>query len=211
MLPDEYGQIVFPDPKQADANGLLAVGGDLAVETLLAAYRKGIFPWYEEGGPILWWSPDPRMVLFPSGFHCSRRLARRMRQGRLMLSMDAAFDEVVAGCAARSEGTWILPEMKLAYRRLFDRGIAHSVEVWEENGLVGGLYGLRLGRVFFAESMFSRRTDASKIALAHLAALALDSGWRMIDCQFHTPHLASLGAVEIPRARFLDLLAAWVE
>jgi len=198
---------IFPDPCEADADGLLAAGGDLAVATLLSAYRSGIFPWYEEDGPILWWSPDPRMVLFPDDFHCSRRLARRMRQGAMRISMDQAFSGVTQGCAEREEGTWILPEMMQAYQALFASGHARSVEVWQGDDLVGGLYGVHIGRIFFAESMFSRVRDASKMALAHLAQQAREQDWLMIDCQFHTGHLQSLGAVEIPRTEFLQYLS----
>lgn len=198
--------IEFPDPEHADANGLLAAGGDLTPETLISAYRKGIFPWYEAGGPILWWSPDPRMVLFPDTFHCSRRLARRMRQNIFRVSENEAFIEVMKACADRREGTWITPEMMAAYARLFDLGHAGSIEVWDGEKLAGGLYGVRLNRVFFAESMFHRRTDASKIALARLVRLAQQNGWLLIDCQFHTGHLASLGAIEMPRRQFLHLL-----
>jgi len=194
--------IVFPDPREADGDGLLAAGGNLEAQTLLTAYRAGIFPWYEVDGPILWWSPDPRMVLFPANFHCSRRLARRMRQSNIRITTDTAFVEVMKGCAARPEGTWIHPEMKEAYQELFSLGYAKSVEVWQENDLVGGLYGVSVGRIFFAESMFSRITDASKMALAHLVS----QDWLMIDCQFHTAHLDSLGAMEISRLRFLGLL-----
>ena len=204
-------ECVFPDPAEADENGLLAAGGNLQPQTLLNAYHRGIFPWYEEDGPILWWSPDPRMVLFPGDFHCSRRLARRMRQSDMHISMDAEFSAVVAGCAQRPEGTWIFPEMVQAYQRLFDLGYARSVEVWQGGALVGGLYGVHIGRIFFAESMFSRVTDASKMALAELVRLAQLEGWLMIDCQFHTEHLASLGAVQIPRAQFLKILAGGVE
>ncbi len=199
--------IEFPDPRQADGDGLLAVGGDLSVQTLIHAYQRGIFPWYEAEGPILWWSPDPRMVLFPAAFHCSRRLARRMRQVRLRLSMNSDFAAVVRACADRSEGTWIHPEMMAAYQQLFDLGYAHSFEVWREGVLVGGLYGVQIGHVFFAESMFSRVTDASKMAMAHLVRTAEEKAWTMIDCQFHTAHLASLGAVEICRDNFLHRLA----
>ena len=195
-------QLVFPDPCDADSDGLLAAGGNLEPQTLLTAYRAGIFPWYELDGPILWWSPDPRMVLFPANFHCSRRLARRMRQSGMCIITDTAFAEVMKGCAARPEGTWIHPEMIEAYQKLFSLGYAKSVEVWQEDALVGGLYGVHIGRVFFAESMFSSTTDASKMALAHLVS----QGWLMIDCQFHTAHLASLGALEISRGRFLSLL-----
>jgi len=198
--------IEFPDPEKADADGLLAAGGDLTPETLIAAYRKGIFPWYEAGGPILWWSPDPRMVLFPDAFHCSRRLARRMRKKSFRVSENEAFTEVVTACTNRQEGTWITPEMIAAYTRLFEVGHARSIEVWEGDALAGGLYGVSMGRVFFAESMFHRRTDASKIALAHLVGQACQNGWMFIDCQFHTEHLASLGAIEIPRSKFLHLL-----
>jgi len=195
--------IEFPEPEKADANGLLATGGDLAPETLVAAYRKGIFPWYEAGGPILWWSPDPRMVLFPDDFHCSRRLARRMRQGRFRISENTAFGDVMRACTAREEGSWITPGMIAAYMRLFELGHARSVEVWEGDTLAGGLYGINMGRAFFAESMFHTRTDASKMVLAHLVEQA---GWLFIDCQFYTGHLASLGAIEIPRNEFLHLL-----
>lgn len=195
--------IVFPDPSCAQGDGLLAAGGNLNPQTLLRAYRSGIFPWYGSGGPILWWSPDPRMVLFPADFHCSRRLARRMRQGFFQVTRNAAFADVVHGCAERSEGTWIHPEMMEAYHALFAAGYAASIEVWQQDELVGGLYGVQLGRVFFAESMFSRVRDASKTALAELAR----GDWLMIDCQFHTDHLASMGAIEIPRALFLEKVA----
>ena len=204
--------IVFPDPSLANEEGLLAVGGDLEPETLLAAYSKGIFPWYGEGQPLLWWSPDPRMVLFPDAFHCSKRLARRMRQGRYAVSFDTAFDDVIATCAdipRRGEhGTWILPEMQTAYIRMHQLGYAHSVEVRQGAELVGGLYGILLNRVFFAESMFSRKIDASKIALAALCERALRQGWTLIDCQFHTAHLESLGGREISRDAFIHLIAS---
>lgn len=197
---------IFPDPRFANRHGLLAAGRNLEPDTLLTAYRSGIFPWYEQGGPILWWSPDPRMVLFPSEFHCSRRLARRMRQGGLCLTRNKDFAGVMHACAEREEGTWIHPEMIEAYSRLFELGHAASIEVWRGEGLVGGLYGVKLGRVFFAESMFSRVSDASKMALAQLCS----QDWQMIDCQFHTDHLQSLGAVEIPRSDFLTRLAAGI-
>jgi len=198
--------IEFPDPENADVNGLLATGGNLAPETLMAAYRRGIFPWYGIGEPILWWSPDPRMVLFPEEFHCSRRLARRMRQKRFRISENEAFTRVMTACADRQEGTWIAPEMIAAYTRLSELGHAQSVDVWDGGELVGGLYGVCLKHVFFAESMFHRRTDASKIALAYLVDQARQNSWAFIDCQFHTEHLASLGAIEIPRSEFLHLL-----
>lgn len=202
-----YAMIEFPDPSQANEEGLLAVGGDLEPETLLAAYAKGVFPWYAEGQPVLWWSPDPRMVLFPAEFYCSRRLARRMRQNSCSISFDEAFDQVIRLCAEiprkGGSGTWILPEMIIAYRRMFTEGYAHSVEVWQRDKLVGGLYGVLHHGVFFAESMFSRETDASKMALAALCEQALKQGWKFIDCQFHTAHLQSLGAREIARDDFL--------
>ncbi|TLS67875.1 leucyl/phenylalanyl-tRNA--protein transferase [Mariprofundus erugo] len=202
--------ITFPDPELANDDGLLAAGGNLEPETLLAAYSKGIFPWYAEGDPVLWWAPDPRMVLFPAEFHCSRRLARRLRQYRL--SWDEAFADVIGWCAGivrkGETGTWILPEMIGAYQQLHALGHAHSVEVWQGNELVGGLYGVLLHGVFFAESMFSRTTDGSKMALAHLISMADQHGWVMVDCQFHTDHLASLGAREISRRDFMQLIGS---
>ena len=204
--------IEFPDPSQADEDGLLAAGGNLEPDTLLAAYAKGIFPWYSENQPILWWSPDPRMVLFPAEFHCSKRLARRMRQGLYTVTLDEAFTDVIKLCAEiqrkGGDGTWILPEMMEAYRRMFEEKHAHSVEVWDGDELVGGLYGVLCNSVFFAESMFSRKIDASKIALAALCGQALRDGWKLIDCQFHTAHLQSLGAREISRLQFLQLIKA---
>lgn len=201
--------IEFPDPETANEDGLLAVGGNLEPQTLLTAYSQGIFPWFDETTPILWWSPDPRVVLFPDDFHCSRRLARRMRQPDWRCSWDEYFDTVIHACAAprgEGDGTWLLPEMIEAYRELHALGHAHSVEVWFEGELVGGLYGVLLGGVFFAESMFHRRRDASKIALACLVERARTGAFRLIDCQFHTTHLESLGATRIPRHRFLELL-----
>ena len=201
--------IVFPDPETANADGLLAAGGNLEPATLLAAYSQGIFPWYDAQTPILWWSPDPRMVLFPQDFHCSRRLARRMRQPVWRCSWDEGFDAVIDACAeprGEDAGSWLLPEMIEAYRRLHALGHAHSVEVWFGDELAGGVYGVLLNGVFFAESMFHRRRDASKIALAFLVQRARAEAWTLIDCQFHTAHLESLGAAPIPRRRFLALL-----
>ena len=204
--------IEFPDPSLANEDGLLAIGGNLKPETLLEAYAKGIFPWYSEDQPILWWSPDPRMVLFPAEFHCSKRLARRMRQGLYTITFDEAFSDVIKLCAEipreGEDGTWILPEMMDAYRGMFEGRHAHSVEVWDGDELVGGLYGVLHNSVFFAESMFSRKTDASKIALAALCERALHDGWKLIDCQFHTSHLHSLGAREVSRQKFLQLIEA---
>lgn len=206
--------IEFPDPSLANEDGLLAVGGDLEPETLLAAYGKGIFPWFSEDSPILWWSPDPRMVLFPDQFHCSTRLSRRLRQPQYRFSWDEAFDAVIRTCAEiprdGEKGTWILPEMLAAYVRLYEAGHAHSVEVWEGDELIGGLYGVLLfvqnRGIFFAESMFSRKRDGSKMALAKLVERGISEAWKLIDCQFHTGHLASLGAREIARDSFLTLL-----
>ncbi len=203
--------VEFPDPTEAGPEGLLAAGGDLQPETLLAAYRQGIFPWYAAGEPILWWSPDPRMVLFPAEFHASRRLRRRMRRPDYRFSFDAAFADVIDACAhipRRGEtGTWILPEMIHAYTRLHALGYAHSLEVWQGDALVGGVYGVWLNGIFFAESMFSRVTDGSKMALCRLCEKACRENWKLIDCQFHTSHLASLGAREIPRREFLQYVS----
>ncbi|TLS17775.1 MAG: leucyl/phenylalanyl-tRNA--protein transferase, partial [Betaproteobacteria bacterium] len=198
----------------SEPNGLLAVGGDLAPERLLAAYRRGIFPWYSPGEPILWWSPDPRMVLFPAEFKVSRSLGRTLRRGGYEVRLDTAFARVIAACAQTprrgQHGTWIVPEMQAAYRRLHELGLAHSVETWVDGELVGGLYGIALGRMFYGESMFSWRSDASKIAVAHLARYLERLGFGMVDCQMHTAHLASLGAREIPRDDFIARLDALV-
>lgn len=204
--------IGFPDPKLAETepNGLLAVGGDLSPTRLLNAYTRGIFPWYSSGQPILWWSPAPRMVLFPDEFHMSRSLRRAMRQRGYDISIDQAFEAVIRACAAprpHSDGTWLVPEMIAAYLALHDDGHAHSVEIWSGDLLVGGLYGVMIGQMFFGESMFSRRVDASKMALALLSRVGRELPLQLIDCQVHTPHLASLGAREIDRTRFRDLLA----
>lgn len=192
------------------ANGLLAAGGDLSPQRILAAYRRGIFPWFSVGDPILWWSPDPRMVLLPSAFKTSRSLARTLRNAPYEVRLDTAFDQVIAACSALpragQNGTWILPEMRAAYGRLHGLGYAHSVETWRDGRLVGGLYGIALGRVFFGESMFSTARDASKIALAHLCLYLKRRDFGIIDCQMETAHLASLGARPIPRRQFLDHL-----
>ncbi len=200
----------FPHPSQANEDGLLAVGGDLNPETLLEAYGSGIFPWYAEGEPILWWSPNPRTVLFPENFHRSRRLKRRLKQMRYQCFMDKDFEAVIQACAKpRREkdgswgGTWILPEMIEAYLRLYILGYAHAFEVYDGDELIGGLYGVRLGHVFFAESMFSTQRDGSKMAMSYLCDWAMDSGIKMIDCQMTTTHLCSLGAENISREFFL--------
>lgn len=216
MLPWLTAAHEFPPLATAlsEPNGLLAVGGDLAPERLLAAYRRGIFPWYSPGEPILWWSPDPRMVLFPAEFKVSRSLGRTLRRGGYEVRLDTAFARVIAACAQTprrgQHGTWIVPEMQAAYRRLHELGLAHSVETWVDGELVGGLYGIALGRMFYGESMFSWRSDASKIAVAHLAAYLERLGFGMVDCQMHTTHLASLGAREIPRDDFIARLNALV-
>ncbi len=202
----------FPDPRRAlsEPNGLLAAGGDLSAQRLLAAYRQGIFPWFSEGQPILWWSPDPRAVLRPDDLKVSRSLRKTLRQGRFEVTVDKAFDEVVRACAAprRDEnGTWITPEMMAAYQRLYSLGYAHSIECWYEGELVGGLYGVALGQVFFGESMFSRKSDASKVALVYLRDMDL----RLIDCQIPSGHLARLGARNISREAFMQMLDRWCE
>ena len=200
----------FPPPESADADGLLAIGGDLSVPRLLEAYRRGIFPWYEEGGPILWWSPDPRLVLDPSEFRASRSLRAVVRKGTFAVRFNTAFAAVIRACAemerAGQDGTWITADVQSAYTALHRLGHAHSVEAWFGDELAGGLYGVMLGRCFFGESMFARRTDASKVALAALVERmkALEVG--LIDCQVTTPHLLGLGAKEVPRAEFLRRL-----
>lgn len=200
----------FPDTSRAlrDPDGLLAVGGDLSIERLLAAYRRGIFPWYSEDQPILWWSPDPRAVLYPAEVRVSRSLRRKLRRNVFDVSVDRDFDGVIEACAEdRAEsGTWITRDMRAAYRELHERGDAHSVESWHDGELVGGLYGVNLGVVFFGESMFTRRTDASKVALVRLVALCRELGIRLIDCQLASAHLASLGARQIPRVEFEEQL-----
>ncbi|HEX8963554.1 MAG TPA: leucyl/phenylalanyl-tRNA--protein transferase [Rhodocyclaceae bacterium] len=212
MIPWLPPEPVFPPIGSALAapNGLLAAGGDLSPRRLLNAYARGIFPWYSPGEPILWWSPDPRMVLFPDEIRISRSLARTLRRGDHEVRLDTAFGEVIAACAAtprpHQNGTWIAPEMQAAYRELHRLGFAHSVETWVDGELAGGLYGIALGRAFYGESMFARRTDASKIALAHLCEQLRRLGFGIIDCQMETAHLASLGARPIPRAEFRALL-----
>jgi leucyl/phenylalanyl-tRNA---protein transferase len=201
----------FPPLEQAleEPAGLLAAGGDLSPERLIAAYRNGIFPWYSPGQPVLWWSPDPRAVLFPEEFRCRRSLEKTLRNGGFTVSVDRDFAGVIDGCAApraASPGTWITVEMRAAYLELHRLGCGHSIEAWRAGALVGGLYGVRLGGVFFGESMFSRARDASKAALAHLVALCRRNAIAAIDCQLPSRHLASLGARTIPRARFQALL-----
>lgn len=203
--------IEFPDPKFAlrDPDGLLAIGGDLSPQRLLAAYGKGIFPWYSDGQPILWWSPDPRCTLLPRQLRISRSLAKTLKKNTFHFSLDQAFRDVMRQCAAPrnyTSDTWITREIQEAYLRLHRMGAAHSVEAWHEGELAGGLYGVTIGRVFFGESMFSRRSDASKAAFAFLISRLIEWNYQVIDCQVRTPHLISLGAQDIPRREFLSLL-----
>lgn len=202
----------FPSVTDAldEPNGLLAVGGDLSEQRLLAAYRNGIFPWFEDGQPILWWSPSPRAVLFPRSIHISRSLRKLLRQNIFQVSCDTQFNQVMNHCANTPRhgqlGTWITDEMLHAYQQLHLKGYAHSIEVWFESELVGGLYGIAIGKVFFGESMFSLKRDASKIALAYLAKQLDSWGFPLIDCQVSNPHLLSMGAEEIDRTHFSQLL-----
>src|SRR3954468_16322291 len=208
MIPYLDAEDPFPPVDQAlrDPNGLLAAGGDLSPARLLEAYRRGIFPWFGDEDPLLWWSPDPRMVLFVEELHVSRSLRKAIRSGRFVVTADRAFSAVMRACAeprADEEGTWITTEMRAAYARLAALGYAHSIEAWQDEALVGGLYGVAIGRIFFGESMFARVSDASKVALATLVHQLRQWDFRMIDCQMPTAHLASFGAREIPRREFL--------
>ncbi len=211
-LPDEY---IFPDPQLAEPDGLLAVGGDLNPARLLAAYQQGIFPWYSDREPILWWSPVPRLILLPEEFHLPKRLARTLRKKRFEVRADTAFAEVISSCAAirqeNGEGTWITEEMQKAYIQLHKLGFAHSVESWYEGELVGGLYGVCLDRVFFGESMFSRKSDASKVAFATLMNNAEQLNLRAVDCQMTTQHLLRFGSREVSREEFDDLLEQFIQ
>jgi leucyl/phenylalanyl-tRNA--protein transferase len=203
-------ELVFPPPRLSEPDGLLAAGGDLSVERLTLAYSMGIFPWYTEGSPILWWSTDPRLVLFPNELRLSRSLRQTMKKNVFDITFDSDFDGVISACAASErkgqEGTWITPEMREAYIGLHRAGHAHSVESRQEGRLVGGLYGVSLGRVFFGESMFASVSDASKVAFVHLVERLRERGYALIDCQQTTEHLMSFGACEIPREDFLALL-----
>jgi leucyl/phenylalanyl-tRNA--protein transferase len=202
----------FPPPEQAmkEPNGLLAIGGDLSPRRLLNAYAHGIFPWFsDDASPILWWSPDPRAVIFPGSLKVSRSLRRRIASCEFRVTLDNAFAEVVEGCAAPRGGdprTWITRSIQRAYIELHRLGFAHSVESWRADELVGGLYGVSIGRMFFGESMFARATDASKVAIASLASQLSRWGFELIDCQVMNPHLRSLGAVDMPRREFLSRL-----
>ncbi len=199
----------FPDPNESDDEGLLAVGGDLSPARLLFAYESGVFPWYSAGVPPLWWSPNPRALMTRERLHVSRSLRRTLRSGAFQVTFDQAFSRVIQACASNREGgTWILPEMMLAYTQLHQLGHAHSFEVWYEGELAGGLYGVRRGALFAAESMFHTVTDASKVALAVSLDTLFRAGTRVFDVQFVTEHLASLGAYEVPRADYLAQLSA---
>ena len=205
----------FPSVEKAlnSPNGLLAAGNDLSPKRILDAYSRGIFPWFSEGEPVLWWSPDPRMVLFPDEFKISRSLSKAAGSGKFEIRIDSAFQRVMAACAeprSGQKGTWIVPEMIASYSHLHAQGFAHSIESWLPNGdggeLVGGLYGMALGKVFYGESMFARQTDASKVALVALVEILKQNGFQMIDCQQETKHLATLGARPIPRSEFTQRL-----
>jgi leucyl/phenylalanyl-tRNA--protein transferase len=209
LLPEDDDTVPFPPVEHAlrEPNGLLAVGGNLRPRRILQAYRRGIFPWFASDEPILWWSPDPRCVLFPEDFHASRSLRRTWRRGHFRLTRDRAFAQVIRGCAeprVGSPGTWILPSMVRAYEELHRQGFATSIECWAGDELAGGIYGVQLGQVFFGESMFSRRDDASKMALWQVAS---EPDIELIDCQLSNPHLRRLGATTISRPRYLRLLA----
>ncbi|MCI0916464.1 leucyl/phenylalanyl-tRNA--protein transferase [Pseudomonas stutzeri] len=209
-------ELSFPPLETAmrEPNGLLAAGGDLSPERLLAAYRHGCFPWYQEGQPLLWWSPNPRTVLYPEELHVSRSLAKKLRQGVFNVTFDRAFQDVIQGCAAPrdyADGTWITTPMQNAYVILHQLGVAHSVEVWQDGQLVGGLYGLAMGRLFFGESMFSRATDASKVGFVTLVERLRGWDFKLIDCQMPTQHLASFGARTIPRRIFAEALAKYLD
>ena len=203
----------FPPVETAlvEPDGLLAAGGDLSVERLVEAYTRGIFPWFDVGQPILWWSPDPRCVLEPGAYHMSRRFRRSLKTSPATVSFNQAFDAVIDGCAAPRDGqpgTWITADMRSAYQALNRAGFAHSVEVWNAGRLIGGAYGLAIGRVFFAESMYSAETGASKIALAALCRVLADCSFALIDCQVASAHLHTLGATLMPRQRFVATVAA---
>ena len=205
LNPDEPENFPALDNALQEPNGLLAVGGDLSPQRLLAAYRQGIFPWYSKGQPILWWSPDPRAILIQTNARITRSLAKTLRQNRFHITIDTVFSDVMHSCAApraTQTGTWITEEMCFAYQKLHTMGYAHSIECWLDKRLVGGLYGIALGQVFFGESMFSTESNASKVAFVHLLAHLIHWGFQLVDCQVESPHVMSLGAITIPRAQF---------
>jgi leucyl/phenylalanyl-tRNA--protein transferase len=205
----------FPDPEEADEYGILASGGNLSPGMLLSAYRQGIFPWFNRHEPILWWSPDPRCVLYPEELHVSKSMRRELRKGTFTVTFDTAFDEVIGECAAKYRpgqgGTWITADMREAYSQLHRHGVAHSAEAWFDGSLAGGLYGLSLGGLFCGESMFSHRANASKAAFITLVGELAARGTRLIDCQVYNPHLATLGAKDIPRSRYLREMKVLLE
>jgi leucyl/phenylalanyl-tRNA---protein transferase len=203
-------EILFPPVELADQSGILAVGGDLSPERLIEAYSRGIFPWYSEGDPIIWWSPDPRFVLFPDELYVSKTMRQVLRRGVFSITFDTDFRSVIQGCQEprkKERGTWITAEMMDAYVRLHELGLTHSVEVWQEGSLAGGLYGVSLGRCFFGESMFTRVPNGSKAALITLVRRLEELGFMIIDSQVYTAHLETLGAHEISRREYLDILA----
>ncbi len=205
----------FPHPALAEPDGLLAVGGDLSVERLVCAYGRGIFPWYNDDTPILWWSPDPRPLIAPHGVRIARSLRRTLRRGEFTVTFDTAFEDVVGGCARtprpQGEGTWLVWDMVEAYCRLHEQGLAHSVEAWKDGKLAGGLYGVSLGGAFFGESMFYREPSASKAAFATLCRVLAAWDFDFVDCQQVTPHMLAFGAMPVPRVEFLDRLASSIE
>lgn len=215
-MSDQSNNPLFLDVEQAltEPEGLLAVGGDLSPERLLEAYRRGIFPWYSEDQPVLWWSPNPRSVLFPDKLKISRSLKKTLNKNIYTVTLDTAFRDVMVACAQPRKdgnGTWITPDMIDAYCTLFEQGHAHSVETWLNDELVGGLYGIAIGKVFFGESMFSKKTDASKVAFTKLVQQLKAWGFELIDCQIQSVHLDSLGAENIPRRHFTDLLGQYCQ
>ncbi len=210
QLPEES---CFPDPREADPSGIIAIGGDLSPERILLAYTSGIFPWFNQGDPLLWWSPDPRFVLLPSELHISASMRKVLSQKRFSFTCDTVFEQVITECASsrisskkKVDGTWITDEMKNAYCRLHELGFAHSMEAWQEDRLAGGLYGISLGHVFFGESMFTRVPNASKAAFITLVGKLVEKKISLIDCQVETVHLKSFGAKSVPRKDFLDKL-----
>jgi len=203
-------QLIFPDPALADPEGALAIGGDLSPERLLLAYQMGIFPWFSPRDPIIWWSPDPRFILFPNEINISKSMRKLLRKGVFRITFDKCFQDVITSCQQIKRkgqyGTWITEDMKLSYCKLHELGYAHSVEVWEDTYLVGGLYGVSLGKSFFGESMFAKKSNASKAGFITLVQELIKRDFNLIDCQVYTEHLASLGAKEIPRDKFFSLL-----
>ncbi len=210
----DYNKITFPSPEMAEPDGLLAVGGNLSMVRLLEAYRQGIFPWYSQDEPILWWSPAPRMIIVPEEFHLPRRLARTIRSNKFQVTVNNDFYQVITQCAQtrinNSTGTWIDDKMIKAYNLLHQAGFAHSIECWQDNILVGGLYGVGIDRAFFGESMFSTVSDSSKVALAKLAELCLANNIGVIDCQMNTRHLHQFKAREVSRREFNNLLKTFI-